>query len=98
VNERGKHVLFIAAITSKEPDSHQVGISIPETEARRARLDITVPLWVIVNELNADVLEASYTLAERSPRGAFSPAFTDRIVRGVQAVRQTGSLRLTQRT
>ena len=22
VNERGKHVLFIAAITSKEPDSH----------------------------------------------------------------------------
>lgn len=98
VNDSGKHVLFIAPITSKEPNNGQTGIAIPETEARRAKLDTTIPLWVMVNELNADVLEASYTLEERSPRGAFSPAFTDAIVRGVQSVRLAGALRLTRRT
>ena len=98
VNEAGKHVLFIAAITSKEPRPDQVGIAVPETEARRAKLDVSIPLWGMVNALNADVLESSYTLDERSPRGAFSPAFTDKIVRGVQSVRQAGALRLTRRT
>ena len=75
-NLAGQHVMFIAPITSKAPGEGRVALEIPETEARRARLDSDVPLWVILDELNADILETSYTLEERSARGSFSPAVT----------------------
>jgi hypothetical protein len=97
-NRAGQHVMFIAPITSKSPDEGRVALDIPETEARRARLDSDVPLWVVLDELNADILETSYTLEERSPRGSFSPAFTDAILREVQRLRATGGLKLSSRT
>ena len=54
--------MFIAAITSKEPEETRTAVEIPETEARRGGLDVAIPLWVIVDELNVDVLERFYTL------------------------------------
>jgi len=98
VNEVGHHVMFIAPITSKAPDQGRTALEIPETEARRASLDSNLPLWVILDELNADILEASYTLENRSPRGSFSAAFTDAILRGVQGLRATGKMKLSKRT
>jgi len=98
VNEAGEHIMFIAPITSQPPSQDRSTLRIPETEVRRAKLDASVPLWVMVDELNADILEASYTLEERTPRGAFSTAFTDSIVRGVQEVRAVGRLKLSKRT
>ena len=97
-NAAGQHVIFIAPITSKAPDKGRTALQIPETEARRANLGTDVPLWVILDELNADVLEISYTLEERSARGSFSPAFTDTILRGVQRLRAAGRLNLSSRT
>ncbi|APX18107.1 hypothetical protein [Phaeobacter inhibens] len=97
-NSKGQHILFIAPITSKAPDSGRVGIQVPETEARRAKLDTVIPLWVMVDELNADVLEASYTLEDRTPRGQFTTAFTDLIIRSAQEVRRAGKLSVTSRT
>lgn len=98
VNNAGQHVMFIAPITSKDPERGRSALEIPETEARRARLDTSLRLWVMVDELNADILEASYTLEDRSPRGSFSAAFTDAIVRGVQRVRAEGKINLSKRT
>jgi hypothetical protein len=98
MNAQGQHVLFIAPITSKQPDAGRFAIAIPETEAHRAKLDSHIPLWVIVDEINADVLEASYTLEDRSPRGQFSPSFTDTVLRSIQSVRKTGKFNLTKRT
>lgn len=97
-NDAGHHVMFIAPITSKAPDQARTALEVPETEARRARLDTALPLWVILDELNADILETSYTLEERSPRGSFSPAFIDAILRGVQHLRAAGKLQLSKRT
>ena len=94
----GHHLMFIAPITSKTPEQGRTALEIPETEARRARLDGNLSLWIILDELNADVLEASYTIEDRSPRGSFSPAFTDAIVHGVQQLRATGRLKLSKRT
>jgi len=71
-------LLFIAPITSKEPIAGRHGIDIPETEARRAQLDRNIRLWVMVDELNADVLEKSYTLEGREPRGRNCAWKTDR--------------------
>ncbi len=98
VNKDGNHVLFIAPITSKAPTKGRAFLAIPETEARRAQLDTSVPLWVMLDELNADILETSYVIEDRSPRGAFSPAFTDSILRGVQQVRAAGGLGLSNRS
>lgn len=97
-NAAGQHVMFIAPITGKAPDKGRIALEIPETEARRANLDTHISLWVILDELNADILEASYTLEDRSARGSFSPAFTDAILRGVQRLRSAGRLGLSKRT
>ena len=97
-NDAGHHVMFIAPITSKAPDEGRTALEMPETEARRASLDTNLPLWVILDELNADILETSFTLEDRSPRGSFSPAFTDSILRGVQRLRAVGRTRLSNRT
>ena len=97
-NAVGHHVMFIAPITSKAPDAGRIALQIPETEARRAKLDTHLPLWVILDELNVDVLETSYTLEDRSARGAFSPAFTDAILRGVQRLRAAGRPGLSNRS
>ena len=97
-NDAGHHVMFIAPITSKSPEQGRAALEITETEARRARLDGNLSLWIILDELNADVLEASYTIEDRSPRGSFSPAFTDAILHGVQQLRATGKLKLSKRT
>jgi hypothetical protein len=98
VNEAGHHVMFIAPITSKTPDQNRTALEIPETEVRRAQLDGHLSLWVMLDELNADVLEASYTIEDRSPHGSFSPAFTGAILRGVQQLRAAGRLKLSKRT
>ncbi len=69
-----------------------------EHRLRARRHGSLVPLWVMLHELNADILETSYVIEDRSPRGAFSPAFTDSILRGVQQVRATGRLGISRRT
>lgn len=97
-NNAGQHVLFIVPITSKEPDKTRVGLRVPETEAHRAKLDKHLPLWVIVDEMNVDILEASYTLENRTPRGQFGPAFTDSVLRAVQSVRKSGKLSISSRS
>lgn len=96
-DHNGNHVLFLAPITSKQPAADRHAVLIPETETRRARLDRHIPLWVMIDELNADLLEQSYVLEDREPRGAFSPAFTDKLIRAVQEVRAAGKLRLSKR-
>lgn len=83
-NAQGQHVLFIAPITSKSPTDGRLAIEMPETEARRAGLDTVTRLWVMVDELNADILEASYVLEDRSPMGQFSSAFTDIVRRQIK--------------
>ena len=96
-NAGGETVMFIAPISSQSPTAGRLALRVPETEAHRANIDTTAPLWVMVDELNVDILEKSYTLESRDPRGEFSPAFTIKIVRAVQAVRKTGRLDLTDR-
>lgn len=98
VNGEGQHVLFILPITSKAPGKDRLALAIPETEAHRAKLDTGLPLWIMVDELNVDVLETSYTLESRTVRGQFGPAFTDAVLRAVQSVRKTGKLDISNRT
>ncbi|RWR30479.1 hypothetical protein D2T29_12470 [Sinirhodobacter populi] len=97
-NKAGQHILFLAPITKQMPGAERIAIEVPETEARRANLDRDIRLWVIVDEVNADLLEDSYTLEDREPRGRFSAAFTDRIIQAIHEVRHSGKLSITSRT
>lgn len=96
-DQAGNHLLFIAPITSKEPVTGRQAVSIPDTEARRANLTRDKRLWIMIDELNVDVLEKSYTLEDRTARGQFSQAFTDKLIRAVQEVRTVSALRLSKR-
>ncbi len=57
-----------------------------------------MPLWIMVDELNVDILEASYVLENRTPLGQFSAAFTNMVIRRTDEVRQTRKISLSRRT
>ncbi|MEP3033734.1 MAG: hypothetical protein ABJO67_05245 [Pseudoruegeria sp.] len=97
-NAKGQHVLFIAAITTKSPIGDTIAIEIPETEAHRAKLTTDVPLWVVVSELNSDILEQSYVLEDRTVRGQFGASFTKSVGRKIQECREAGKLNISART
>jgi len=97
VNARGQHILFIAAITTKSPTGDTLAIEIPETEAYRAKLSTDVPLWVVVSELNADIMEQSYVLEDRTARGQFGASFTKTVARRIQEIRKAGKLKISNR-
>lgn len=97
MNAKGQHILFIAAITSKSPTGDTVALEIPETEAFRAKLSTDIPLWVVVSELNADILEQSYVLEDRTARGQFTASFTKTVARKIQEIRKAGKLKISNR-
>lgn len=96
--KQGETAIFVAPITTKRPAEGRFAIAIPEMEKIRAGLETAADLWVIVDELNFDILERSYTLEDRAPLGAFSAKFTRQLVQGIQTIRKTGSLSLSDRT
>ncbi|POF61127.1 hypothetical protein KMAL_32610 [Novacetimonas maltaceti] len=57
-----------------------------------------MPLWVMVDEVNYDILETSYTLEDRAARGQFSPAFSKQIVLAFRSMRDAQALRISKRT
>ncbi len=91
-------MLFIVAITSKRPSPDRHTVAIPPIEARRAGLSTDIPLWVILDEINVDILEQSYTLASRNIIGSFGPAFTRTLLEKVRDQRRKNRLKAISRT
>lgn len=96
-DRNGLRHLFIAPITTKEPPSDRVAVLIPETEARRAKLDTDVRLWVIVGEVNYDILEQSYTLEDHVPRGRFSHVFVEHLAHIIKKIHSERTLGIAKR-
>jgi hypothetical protein len=90
-------VLFLAAITTKAPQSDQVCLAITPLEAKRAGLDTDRPLWVVIDELNIDIWERSFDLEKREPNGAFSETFTKSIATRIRQLRSQGKLQASKR-
>ncbi len=68
--------LRLCAVTTQPPQPGTHAIEVPETEKRRAGLDVGLQLWVIVDEHNVDVFEQSFYIEPHSHIGTFSSAFT----------------------
>lgn len=71
----GEDVLVLFPITSRPPSPERFAVEIPEMEKRRAGLDRTLPLWIILDEYNQDIVGQSFYLEPEPPLGRFSRAF-----------------------
>lgn len=72
---KGEDVLVLFPITSREPARGRFAAEIPDTEKRRAGLDGTIRLWIVLDEYNQDVIGRSFYLEPEPPLGYFSKAF-----------------------
>lgn len=75
-NSAGDLEVLMVPITSQPPRDNPFVIPIPDTERRRAGLDARIPLWIVVDEANIDLLEHSYYFEPGGKMGAFSARFT----------------------
>ncbi len=77
--------LFILPITSMPPAPDRLAMEVPPIERRRAGLD-DMPLWIMLDEYNHDLLEQSFYFDPSARIGAFSTAFQQKALRAfVQA-------------
>lgn len=71
----GGDILFLFPITSREPPRGRFAAEIPDREKRRAGLDGSMRLWIVLDEYNQDVIGRSFYLQPERPLGYFSKAF-----------------------
>jgi hypothetical protein len=72
---KGEDVLVLFPITSQEPARGRFAAEIPDMEKRRAGLDLSLRLWIILDEYNQDIIGRSFYLEPEPPLGRFSKAF-----------------------
>ena len=94
----GQTELRLCAVTTQPPQKDTHAVEIPEIEKRRAGLDGSLQLWVIVDEHNVDVFEQSFYIEPQSQIGAFSSAFTKELqAEMILALRQRNSKAIRRR-
>jgi hypothetical protein len=72
---KSEDVLVLFPITSQAPSPDRFAAEIPEMEKRRAGLDATLRLWIILDEYNQDTIGRSFYLEPEPPLGRLSKAF-----------------------
>ena len=80
--------MFILPITTQPPLPTRKFIEVPQIETHRVGLDTHVRSWVMLDEINSDILERPYVWDDRTPIGTFSSVFTSNIQSNV--ARQSG--------
>ena len=82
-------LILLFPITSREPETARFSVELPAIEKRRAGLDPTLRLWLILDEFNTDVVGRSFYLDPVPPIGRFSKAFFLPLLREFVARRGT---------
>ena len=82
-------LILLFPITTKEPGSARFSAELPAIEKKRAGLDPTLRLWLVLDEFNTDVVGRSFYLEPVSPIGRFSKAFFLPLLREFVARRRT---------
>jgi hypothetical protein len=94
----GETVVFILPITTQPPQPARHAIEVPEIESQRVGLETHVRKWIMLDEVNTDIVERSYVWDDRKPLGAFSPAFTAKIRVTLLELAKAGAAKLVDRT
>ena len=87
---QGETLLFLLPITTQPPMEGRLVAEVPPIEAKRAGLGTDKPCWVMLDEINTDILERSWVFEDRTPLGRFGPAFADRLRRALIAAAKAG--------
>ena len=72
-------------------------IEVPQIESQRVGLETHVRKWVMLDEINTDILERSYVWEDRTPIGTFSSVFTSKIQSSLIALARSGGASIVDR-
>lgn len=75
INRPDGDLILLFPITTKQPEAARFSVELPAIEKRRAGLDPTPRLWLILDEFNMDVVGRSFYLEPVPPIGRLSKAF-----------------------
>ena len=98
VRQDGETVVFLLPITTPPPLATRQAIEVPQIESQRVGLETHVRKWILLDEINTDIVERSYVWDDRKPLGAFSPAFTAKIRTSLLALAKAGVAKVVDRT
>ena len=90
-------VVFILPITTRPPLPSRKFIEVPQIESQRVGLEAHVRKWVMLDEINTDILERSYVWEDRTPIGTFSSVFTSKIQSSLIALARSGGASVVDR-
>ena len=94
----GEPVVFILPITTQTPLPTRQDIEVPQIESQRVGLETHVRKWIMLDEINTDIVGRSYVWDDRKPLGAFSLAFTAKIRSRLLALAKAGAAKVVDRT
>ncbi|EKE69185.1 MULTISPECIES: hypothetical protein [Oceanibaculum] len=77
--------LLLFPITSQPPRPDCFAVEIPEIEKRRAGLDTSLRLWIVLDEYNTDIVGQSFYLEPDPPLGQFGKPWFETVLRSVIA-------------
>jgi len=72
-------------------------IEVPQIESQRVGSETHVRKWVMLDEINTDVLERSFVWEDRTPIGTFSSVFTSKIQSSLIALAKSGGASVVDR-
>ena len=72
-------------------------IEVPQIESQRVGSETHVRKWVMLDEINTDVLERSYVWEDRTPIGTLSSVFTSKIQSSLIAFARSGGASVVDR-
>jgi hypothetical protein len=93
----GETVVFILPITTQPPLPTRQALEVPQIESQRVGLETHVRKWIMLDEINTDVVERSYVWDDRKALGAFSSVFTTKIQSSLIALAKAGATSVVNR-
>jgi hypothetical protein len=96
-NRNDETLVFILPITTQAPLPGRLALEVPQLESQRVGLETHVRKWVMLDEINTDIVERSYVWADRKALGAFSPSFTSRLRSALLALVKSGGSSVVDR-
>ena len=90
-------VVFILPITTQPPLPTRHALEVPQIESQRVGLETHVRKWIMLDEINTDIVERSYVWDDRQPLGKFSAAFTAKIQGSLIALARAGATAVIDR-
>jgi hypothetical protein len=89
-------LLLIYPLTTQQPPADRLSVEVPEQERRRNGLDSRC--WLILDELNAVHISATYDFASLVPLGRFSAGFVAEIQELAKSAIRSRRLKQVRRT